>query len=155
MRSNLPCYDTKECIEKQPSAAPIRLQCLYEVHHIHPLHGSSPCTYTFTCITAAIKYSPEISSYIMNRNGGYIFVGLCMCKVNDRHSVPQCFHYYKFNHTTNNCPNKTKPTKMLKKYRVVQNGQLQVNFPQMHKLCKTHAANSRMFSVLIREYNQV
>ena len=45
----------------------------------------------------------------MNWNGGYIFVGLCSCKVYDRYFVPQCFHCYRFNHFADDCPNKNNP----------------------------------------------
>ena len=55
----------------------------------------------------AIECSPEIRSYFVNKNGGYIFVGMCRCKVYDRYFVPQCFHCYGFNHFANNCPNKS------------------------------------------------
>ena len=54
----------------------------------------------------AITCSREVRSYIMNRNGGYIFVGLCRCKAYDRLFVPQCFHCNEFNHFANTCPNK-------------------------------------------------
>ena len=59
----------------------------------------------------SIKCSPDIRSYIMNRNGGYIFVGLFKCKVYDRYFVPQCFHCNEFNHFANPYPNKSNPVK--------------------------------------------
>ena len=38
---------------------------------------------------------------------GYIFMGLCRCKVYDRHFVPQCSQCYGFDQFAYNCPNKT------------------------------------------------
>ena len=55
------------------------------------------------CKEVAIKCSPEICSYIMNRNGGYIFVGLCGFKVYDRCFVSQCFHRYEYKSKPTNC----------------------------------------------------
>ena len=60
---------------------------------------------------APIECSPEIRSYIMIRNGGYICVGLCRCKVYVRYFVPLCFHCNEFNHYANTCPNKSDPAK--------------------------------------------
>ena len=59
----------------------------------------------------AIKCSPEIRTYIAIRNGGYVFVGLCRCKVYDRYFVPPCFHCYEYNNFSNKSPNKSKPAK--------------------------------------------
>ena len=66
---------------------------------------------------SVIKCSPEIRPYIMNRSGGYIFVGLCWCKVYDRYFVPQRFHCYGFNHFANNCPNRNNPARCGKRSR--------------------------------------
>ena len=110
----------------------------------------------------AIKCSPEISSNIMNRNGGYIFVGLCKCKVYNRYFVPQLFHCYQYNHFSNNFPNKSKPAKCGKCA-----GQLKtVNCRSTLLKCinclkakvsssEAHAANSRICPILIKERSEI
>ena len=58
---------------------------------------------------AAIKCSPEIRSYILNRNGGYIYLGLSRCEVYDRFYVARCYNCCGFNHFANDYPHKNKP----------------------------------------------
>ena len=56
-----------------------------------------------------IKSSPQIRKHIMKDNGGYVYVGLSRCKSYDHFFVPQCYHYYKFNHFADDCPDKDMP----------------------------------------------
>ena len=59
----------------------------------------------------AIKCSPRLRNYIVNKCNGYVFVDLSRCKVYDRFYVPQCYHCQKFNHYSGSCPeNNRSPT---------------------------------------------
>ena len=111
---------------------------------------------------AAIKCSPEIRSYIMNRNGGFIFVGLCRCKVYDRYFVPQCFHCYGFNHFANNCPNKNNPARCAKCSGQHKTENCRSKFLKCLNCVKAkvngskdHEATSRYCPILIREQTQI
>ena len=100
--------------------------------------------------------------FTIYRNGGYIFVGLCKCKVYDRYFLPQCFYCSVFNHFFLNFPNKTNPAKFGKCAGQQKTDNCRYNFPEMRKLCegqmntsRADSANSRMWPILNREQNQI
>ena len=107
----------------------------------------------------AIKFSPEVRSYIKNRIGVYIFVGFFKCEAYDRYFVPQCFHSNEFNHFANNCPNKNNPGKCAgqhktescrsKFFECVNCIKIKVNTSKAHEVTSHH------LPVLIREQNQI
>ena len=56
----------------------------------------------------AMKCSPTIREYIMNKNGGYVYLNMFRSKVYDRFSVIQCYHCQSFNHIASKCADKDK-----------------------------------------------
>ena len=56
----------------------------------------------------AVKCSPRLRNYIVNKNKGYLYINLSRCKVQDRFYVPQCYHCQKFYHFSSSCPDKQK-----------------------------------------------
>ena len=98
----------------------------------------------------------------MNRNGGYIFVILCRCKVYDRYFVPQCFHCSGFNHFANNCRNKNNPAGCAKCSGQHKSENCRLKFLKCLNCVKAkvngsedHEATSRYCPMLIREQNQI
>ena len=57
----------------------------------------------------AVKCSPKIREYVMNANGGYLYLNMCRSKVYDRFFVTQCYHCQSYNHIASKCPNKDDP----------------------------------------------
>ena len=55
-----------------------------------------------------LKCSPTIREYIMNKNGGYVYLNLSRSKVYDRFAVIQCYHCQSFNHIASKCADKDK-----------------------------------------------
>ena len=45
----------------------------------------------------------------MKDNDGYVYVRLLRCKSFDLFFVAQCYHCYKFNHVSGECPDKDMP----------------------------------------------
>ena len=57
-----------------------------------------------------IKCSLAIRNFIMNSNGGYIYVELSRLRVHDFVSPTQCYHCQRYgNHFASSCPDKNKP----------------------------------------------
>ena len=113
-------------------------------------------------VVFGLSVSQEISSYIMNRNEGYIFVGLCRCKVYDRYFVPQCFHCYGFNHFADNCPNKNNPARCSKCSGQHKAGNCRQKFLKCLNCVKAkingskdHETMSCFCPILIKEQNQI
>ena len=59
--------------------------------------------------SVVLKCSAKVRNYVMNSNGGYIYIELVRCKAYDRFFVPQCYHCSALNHIAKNCPNKDRP----------------------------------------------
>ena len=57
----------------------------------------------------AVRCSPKIREYVMNTNGGYLYLNMCRSKVYDRFFVTQCYHCQSFNHIASKCPDKDEP----------------------------------------------
>ena len=56
-----------------------------------------------------VKCSPDVREHFMDKNGGYIYLGLVRCKCYDRFIVTQCYHCQGFNHYAYRCPQKSLP----------------------------------------------
>ena len=98
----------------------------------------------------------------MNRNGGYLFEGLCRRRVYDRKFFPQCFHCYGFNHFAENCPIRNNPARRAKcsgQYKT-KNFRSQL-LKSLNRLkakvndSKDHEATSCFCPVLIEDQNQI